>query len=222
MYIAILICVPFLCNFILGMERFCNIPVIGDEIVWLQFYGNYIGAAVTTIGALSICILTIEDSRHTQSINLVHSEITKLEYELASRFERYHPDEIINFAYIARIPNKVEKQKEIMRLQTLYDTYEGMIYSAKFIHALNPNNPSRENDVFLTEYEDMLNESIAQVNELTNLYRSSSFPQSYSQKIMAIQKENIKLISRKEKVFHYALDYFMSLKRELNYQQELI
>ena len=73
-WIALVILVmPIALNFILLTPSFT--AIVGDEIVWLSFWGGYLGAIISTATAFVILYIQRKDNESENEKNRVNNEV---------------------------------------------------------------------------------------------------------------------------------------------------
>ncbi len=229
----LLIAAPFACNFIIGTQRFSNLRVIGDEVVWLQFYGNYIGSALAVIGALYVCYLTIEENKKTQvetinntytlqRIDQIHKEILCEIERLSSLFENFIPSEIINFTFISQCPSQEDREKEIWRLQQLYSQYSRLMYTAEF-HYHQEGLPDLCT-IFFESYQRMIGNTLKTISNLVEFYKTSKASKTWEQDLEEYKSKVVELESKikpntvylAKRYIEYLLDEFRKNSKNNN------
>lgn len=167
--IIALILAPFVCNLLLGFNHPDNIDVVGRPEDWLQFYGSYLGAVITTIGTFVVLSLTIKDSdekfkqqlRYSQNRleqEFRHKEILVTVDDLIDRIASFNPEEIIRIGKIAN-PSKKQLQEELSYLESLRKKYKGLGFSATLLY-------DGKNNVFETQLLEVHSKLITDVIEL--------------------------------------------------------
>lgn len=164
--IAFFLIVPFFLNLFIGLEHPQNVKVVGDEKLWIQFYGNYIGSTLAVIGAFYVCYLTIDENKKAQKSDFRHREILEIQRELANRFQAYTPNEIIPYSLMKDAPNEDNIKSEIDRLQKLNDKCAGLLVSAKLLYE-NTKFPAAKD--FFESYDKMIQSSFSTILALAFL-----------------------------------------------------
>lgn len=229
-FACILLVAPIACNFIIGTQRFSNLPVIGDEKLWLQFYGSYIGSALAVIGALYVCYFTIEENRKMQEktiketykiqkIELWHKEILTDIDRVSTLFESFVPSDIINFLHISQCPSPNDREKEMRRLQQLYAQYCRLLYMSEFHY--NQEGLPESCNVFFKAYQKMLGKTIDMVGELINFYKKQEAEtwqeglEKFKEKVMELESETKpEVVALAKKYITYLLSEFEKIRQE--------
>ena len=162
LWVCISIFIPVLINFIIGLEHPKNISVVGDEGVWVQFYGSYIGGILTAI----IGFWAMERSSHENAKNICIStkqhEITTLEHTLSNCVSLFDYSRVGAIALYLDEPSKYEeilqKLDEYLSKITTTANAWGVVYS---------NSTKQEIRDFQDVYVDCVNDLTAAINQVS-------------------------------------------------------
>ena len=162
LWICISIFIPIIINFIIGLEPPNNISVVGNEGVWVQFYGSYIGGILTAI----IGFLAMERSSHENAKNICIStkqqEITTLEHTLSNCVSLFDYSRVGAIALYLDEPSKYD---EI--LQKLDDYHSKITTTANAWGVIYSNSTKQEIRDFQDIYVDCVNELTAAINRVS-------------------------------------------------------
>lgn len=168
-FIILIVCMPMLINFIVGLKQLNNITVVGEPSTWIGFHGSYIGGVLTAIIGFLTLRKTSNDNRRKLQVSYQEKVVASLEQTLSQCIS------ILDFSRVETIALYIDKdlnpdESTCNKVLENMDAYFQQISTAAnmwFIIYGNKNEP--ESNEFLQSYRRCVDFLIEKINDMTRL-----------------------------------------------------
>ena len=162
LYIIIAIpVVPIIVNYILTREVVCNYDVAGTGVDWINFYGAFIGSALSALVAYYVLLKTIENENKENLKRQKQQDLDWLRDDLSERISQL---EVTNAFRTLLYNGDVDIRQELDRLTTLLYEYKVKTNSSMLKYGLqNTDDKCKE---FFDEYNSLVNDICVAINNM--------------------------------------------------------
>jgi hypothetical protein len=118
-WVALIIGIPIVINFVIGIYTPYDLYVVGNAENWLSFYGSYFGGVITAGVAYLILWHTIKENNKVALRSLKKEELYKQQEMMAEHISNFN---FYSIAYISMfVSQKDMYYPEILRLNSMFD-----------------------------------------------------------------------------------------------------
>lgn len=178
---------------------------------------NFIIATIAIIASFYISNKTLIVNETSLKLETEKEEIVHIQQELANRFEKFSPIELVSCSLFKGIPSKEDASETIDNLLVLYCKCQELSVSANILYSDNGHPESKE---FLKSYKDMIDTSSWFILGLLFMYREEDQAAWESQKPLLICCVDI-LIKKYNTALRKANKYISVLNKEYNALYEI-
>lgn len=161
LYIFLIIAItPIVTNYILTREIICNYDVAGTGVDWINFYGSFLGSALSAFIAYYILLKTLENTNKENRKKYLKEDYDRLCDDLSSRIAQIEVMEVYRVLYY---PKDFNIKEEMDRLTSLLFYYKEKANSTTLRYGLESDEDCLD---FYNEYNKLIVEICNSCSEL--------------------------------------------------------
>lgn len=209
----VIVFTPIIVNYILTREIVCYYDVAGCGVDWINFYGSFLGSALTAFIAYYVLVKTIQNENRENLIKRKRQEYDWLRNDLSERISQIEVTDVFRvFLYDGAFDIK----QELDRLMSLLYDYKTKSNSSMLKYGLEKEDVKCKE--FFEEYNEFLGDVCIAINNMMGILAKHMYRNDYEAlnddlSIMnGVMKE---LNKRPTYVFKRAEAYLISKKKEL-------
>ena len=213
LYIFLIIAItPIVTNYILTREIICNYDVAGTGVDWINFYGSFLGSALSAFIAYYVLLKTIENENRENLKRQKRQELDWLRDDLSERISKLEVTDVFR----ALLYNgDLDINQELERLTNLLYEYKVKTNSSMLKYGTQDDEECKE---FFDEYNTLITDICIATNKMMTIlskYMYNSDKEGMMRDLSVMKVVMEELNKRPQFVYKRAETYYIAKKREL-------
>lgn len=209
----VIIVTPVVVNYILTREIVCNYDVAGRGVDWINFYGSFLGSALTAFIAYYVLVKTIQNGNRENIIRQKRQELDWLRDDLSERISKL---EVTDAFRVLLYKGNVDVNEELERLTNLLYEYKVKTNSSMLKYGLQSEDEKCKE--FFDEYNSLIADVCEAINTMMKILAKFSCTSDHEvyMKDLSIMEGIMKELNKRPRlIFKRAEAYYLAKSKEL-------